>query len=194
MPTNPLSLFHEWLDMAKASEINDPDAMALATSTPDGVPSVRMVLLKSADDRGFKFHSNAQSQKGIEIENNKHVSLCFHWKSLRKQVRVDGVIHIIPDDEADAYFESRPYARQIGAWASQQSSPLDSRKTLVEKIKTLGTQYPQGTIIPRPPYWVGYRVVPEKIEFWWDNPDRLHDRIIYIQNDDKQWKTQRLYP
>lgn len=193
-PQTPLPLFLEWFELAKESEINDPDAMALATATKDGCPSVRMVLLKEANERGFKFHSNCESQKGNEIEENKHVALCFHWKSLRKQVRIEGIIELVSTQEADDYFAGRPYNRQIGAHASQQSRPLESREYLETQLEILSKKYPEGSEIPRPAYWVGYRVIPQKIEFWWDNPDRLHDRIVYTQNEQGNWDIQRLYP
>lgn len=193
---DPIEQFQKWFDLAKESEINDPDAMALATSTPDGKPSVRMVLLKQADEKGFKFHSNAGSQKGRQIEANKNAALCFHWKSLRKQVRVEGVIEIINAAESDTYFETRPYNRKIGAWASDQSRPLESRHHLEDKIKKLKEVYPEGKTIPRPDNWLGYRLKPESIEFWLDNPDRLHDRFIYRRdkNDQSRWNVTRLYP
>ncbi len=194
LPQNPLDLFHDWLDQAKQSEINDPEAMALATSTKDGYPSVRMVLLKSADEKGFKFHTNAESQKGSELMDNPNAALCFHWKTLRKQVRVEGKVEQVSKQEADEYFASRPYARQIGAWASQQSRVLESRETLENAIKALEKKYPNGSIVPRPAYWQGFRVKPEKIEFWWDNPDRLHDRFIYTKKGGGNWVVQRLYP
>lgn len=191
---NPIELFHKWLETAKKSEPNDPDAMALATCTKEGIPSVRMVLLKEANEHGFKFHSNAESQKGQELEENPYAALCFHWKSLRKQIRIDGKIEKVTKEEADDYFKNRPYNRKIGAWASQQSRPLESREHLEEKIKHLQTRYPDGEKVPRPEYWIGYRVVPEKIEFWWDNPDRLHDRILFTKSDHGIWEKQRLYP
>jgi len=191
---NPIAIFKTWLDEAKSSEINDPDAMALATATTDGKPSVRMVLLKSIDERGFKFHTNSDSQKGQEMLANPYVSLCFHWKSLRKQVRVDGVIQEVDTNEADEYFAGRPYNRQIGAWASDQSSPLDARTTLETRIKKFENQFADQDI-PRPPNWKGYIVCPHKIELWFDNPDRLHDRFIYLRDDDGKWGAgQRLYP
>lgn len=193
LPPNPLDLFHDWLSQATETEINDPAAMALATCTKDSKPSLRMVLLKQADEKGFKFHTNAESQKGLEIAQNPNVALCFYWKSLRKQVRVEGVVEIISDAEADEYFQTRPYKRQIGAWASQQSRPLESREHLEQRIKALEQQYPEGTIVPRPDNWQGYRVAPEKYEFWWDNPDRLHDRYTYTKTAD-EWQTERLYP
>lgn len=180
--------------MAHDSEINDPEAMALATSTKDGHPSVRMILLKDASEKGFKFHTNCESQKGKELDENPHAALCFHWKTLRKQVRIEGYVEKVRDEEADEYFKTRPYSRQIGAWASQQSRPLESREYLEEKLKVMRQQYPEGQGVPRPPYWTGYRVIPHKIEFWWDNPDRLHDRIIYTKSESGEWIIKRLYP
>jgi len=191
---NPIEQFQAWLDLATEAEVNDPGAMALATCTNDGKPSVRMVLLKQADHSGFKFHTNAGSQKGQEIEHNRNASLCFYWKSLRKQVRVEGHIEIISPKEADEYFSTRPYKRQIGAWASQQSRPLVSREHLEERIKEFEEKHPEGSKVPRPSDWVGYRLVPQKIEFWMDNPDRLHDRFIYEHQEDGNWDITRLYP
>lgn len=190
----PISQFNQWLEEATRSELNDPNAMALATSTKDGIPSVRMVLLKQADKNGFKFHSNAKSQKGNEIAKNPNVSLCFHWKTLRKQVRIDGKIEIVDTDEADEYFKTRPYNRKIGAWASEQSRPLESRDALEERIREYKSQYPDGSNIPRPKNWIGYRVIPSKIEFWMDNPDRLHDRFVYTLKGNAGWDITRLYP
>ncbi len=191
---DPISLFNEWLTLAKESEINDPEAMALATCTKDGKPSVRMILLKEANERGFKFHTNCESQKGKELDGNPHAALCFHWKSLRKQIRIEGHVEKVSTQEANDYFQNRPYARKIGAHASAQSRPLESRERLEQKLDALRGQYPERAEIPRPDYWVGYRVVPTKIEFWWDNNDRLHDRIAYIKDENEKWKTQRLYP
>ena len=194
LPDNPLQLFQNWLSMARESEINDPDAMALATCGKDGRPSVRMVLLKSFDEKGFKFHTNCESDKGQQLIENPYASLCFYWKSLRKQVRVDGAVIRAGEDEADQYFADRPYARQVGAWASQQSRPLESRDFLENRIREFEKLYPEGTKVPRPRYWIGYRVVPQSIEFWWDNPDRLHDRFVYEKNTDQNWTITRLYP
>lgn len=191
---DPISLFHEWLDEAKKSEINDPESFALATSTKDGKVSVRMILLKEADKKGFKFHTNEQSHKGCNLHENPRAALCFHWKTLRRQVRIEGIAEKVSPQEADEYFASRPYGRQIGAHASQQSRPLESREFLEKKIAELQKIHPEGTDIPRPPYWAGYRVVPEKIEFWWDNPDRLHDRLLYRRLEDDKWSITRLYP
>ncbi|MDH5723394.1 MAG: pyridoxamine 5'-phosphate oxidase [Alphaproteobacteria bacterium] len=194
LPENPLILFNNWMEQAKEQELNDPEAMALATCTKSGHPSVRIVLLKSFDEKGFKFHSNAESQKGQEIAENVLAALCFHWKSLRKQVRIEGHIEMASQKEADEYFVGRPYMRKIGAHASAQSRPLDSREFLEQKLEELKKLYPEGSDVPRPDYWVGYLVVPEKIEFWWDNPDRLHDRIVYTKDNQANWNQQRLYP
>ncbi len=194
MPEDPFSLFKEWLAEAEKSEINDPGAMALATCGNDGKPSVRMVLLKGLGDGGFKFHTNQESQKGSELSENPCAALCFHWKTLRKQVRAEGRIEIVDGKEADEYFADRPYERQIGAWASQQSRPLANRESLEATIEALQKQYPKGTLVPRPPYWIGYRLIPDNIEFWWDNPDRLHDRMKYTKYSKDMWTIQRLYP
>lgn len=193
-PNDPISFFQKWQKEAKENEINDPDAMALATCSRAGKPSVRMVLLKQIDDKGFKFHTNKESQKGNDLDGNPYAALCFHWKSLRKQVRVEGEIEIVTEKEANEYFSDRPYERQIGAWASQQSRPLKSREHLENKIKELEIKHPRQSNIPRPDYWIGYRLVPQIIEFWWDNPDRLHDRIQYTKNKQGNWSFQRLYP
>ncbi len=190
----PIPLFQEWLAEATEKEINDPGAMALATADENGHPSVRMVLLKQVDEKGFKFHTNCESKKGGQLDRNPHAALCFHWKSLRKQVRIEGHIEIVSEAEADEYFENRPYARQIGAWASQQSRPLDSREKLEDDIKKLEQQHPEGSKVPRPAYWIGYRLIPTNIEFWWDNPDRLHDRLLYTKNNKGEWDVTRLYP
>lgn len=191
---DPLDIFHEWLALAEESEVNDPDAMCLATVDADGQPSARMVLLKGADERGFKFHTNAESRKGLEIAGNSKVALCFHWKSLRKQVCVRGSVEMVSEAEADAYFAGRPHARQIGAWASQQSRELSSREALEAKIAEVEAEY-EGREVPRPPYWNGYIVKPETIEFWFDNPDRLHDRFVFERDKDGRWgRAKRLYP
>lgn len=191
---DPYALFESWLEEARKKELNDPEAMALATATTEGIPSVRMVLLKEHGKNGFKFHTNADSQKGNELSQNPRASICFHWKSLRRQVRAEGVVKTVSDTDADTYFASRPYNRQIGAWASEQSRPLDSRAHLEARITELEKQYPEGTTVPRPPYWKGYLLVPNKIEFWIGNKDRLHDRWVYHQNDKGGWDTNGLYP
>lgn len=193
LPNDPLTLFHKWFEEAQAGEPNDPDAMALATASADGRPIVRMVLLKQADERGFKFHSNEQSFKGRHLAANPYAALCFHWKSLRRQICVQGTVETAPDAETDEYFTTRPYERQIGAWASDQSRPLEHRKILENKMADLKKQYPEDGV-PRPPHWVGYILKPERIEFWWSHPDRLHDRFEYRKNSGGVWTIQRLYP
>ena len=189
---DPIALFGEWLALAKASEINDPNAMALATVDEDGLPDVRMVLLKDFDATGFVFYTNYQSAKGREILANPKAALCFHWKSLRKQVRVRGPVSQVSAEEADAYFTSRPRGSRIGAWASQQSRPLESRFALEKAVAAYTARYAIGEI-PRPDYWSGFRVAPEQMEFWSDGAFRLHDRLQFVR-DGGGWQTSRLYP
>jgi len=188
---DPFALFQVWFDLARASELNDPNAMALATSTPEGRPSVRMVLLKHFDARGFTFYTNGESRKGGELTANPRAALCFHWKSQRRQVRVEGPIEPVSAADSDAYFHSRSRRSQIGAVASQQSRPLASREELEAKAAEIAARYP-GEIL-RPEHWRGFRVVPETIEFWQDGPDRLHDRIVFSR-DGGGWSKTRLYP
>jgi pyridoxamine 5'-phosphate oxidase len=188
---DPIALFGTWFELAKASEVNDPNAMSLATATADARPSVRMVLMKKVDAKGFTFYTNEQSQKGQELIANPHAALCFHWKSLRRQVRVEGAVEAVSAADSDDYFHSRSRRSQIGAIASQQSRPLASRSELEAKAAELAAQYPG--VIPRPAHWRGFLVVPERIEFWQDGPDRLHDRIVFTRNGDGWGKT-RLYP
>jgi pyridoxamine 5'-phosphate oxidase len=189
----PFNLFRSWLEEAAASEINDPNAMALATVDPDGMPNVRMVLLKGLDERGFVFYTNFESAKGREILATRKAALCFHWKSLRRQVRVRGNVEIVSDDEADAYFQSRPRNSRIGAWASKQSRPLESRFALEKAVAEYTAKHLVGEI-QRPPYWSGFRVIPERIEFWHDRPFRLHDRIVFSRATEDSWSKSRLYP
>jgi pyridoxamine 5'-phosphate oxidase len=191
---DPFQLFAAWLTEATASEPRDPTAMTLATVDADGLPNARMVLLKGADERGFVFYTNMASQKGKELEAHPQAALVFHWKSLNKQVRVRGLAERVTDTEADAYFASRPKQAQIGAWASKQSSPLESRLAFEKAIALYAAKYAIGEV-PRPPNWSGYRIVPLSIEFWQDRPFRLHDRIAFKRpKPDAPWSKTRLYP
>lgn len=194
MGVNPFELFGEWLEAAKASEINDPEGMCVATVGADGMPSSRMLLLKAFDARGFVFFTNSLSRKGSQLAENPKAALCFHWKSLRRQVRIEGPVEVIDEAESDAYFMSRPRGSRIGAWASLQSQPLDSRDTLQERVQELTRQYGENDDIPRPSHWFGYRVNPVRIEFWQDGAFRLHDRFVFTRKDDGIWTSQRLYP
>ena len=189
---DPFRLFEDWMQAAKASEPNDPNALALATATPDGHPSVRMVLLKGFDDRGFVFYTNYESRKGGELQANPHAALLFHWKSLRRQVRVEGPVGPVTEAEADAYFASRARVSRLGAIASDQSRPLPSRAEFERRVAALDAQYP-GDTIPRPVHWSGFRVTPESIEFWQDMPFRLHDRRVFTR-DGNGWRKTTLYP
>jgi pyridoxamine 5'-phosphate oxidase len=190
----PLTLFRSWFGEAKAREPNDPDAMALATVDSEGLPNVRMVLLKSANERGFVFYSNCESAKGGELAGNPKAALCFHWKSLRRQVRLRGPVEQCSCEEADSYFASRPRGSRIGAWASKQSRPLESRFALEKSVALETARFGLGAI-PRPDYWCGYRLVPLEMEFWHDRPFRLHDRIRFRrESPDSAWEKTRLYP
>ena len=189
---DPIVEFKDWLAEAEAGESVNPNAMALATSTPDGQPSVRMVLLKAVDDRGFVYYTNAESCKGEEIAANPQASLCFYWKSLGRQVRVDGAVSIIADEEADAYFETRDRGAQIGAWASAQSRPMKTKFDLEKNVAKFAAKFHVGPI-PRPDFWCGYRVIPRTIEFWVERPSRLHDRWLYHKAEDG-WTMETLYP
>lgn len=188
----PFALFAKWLKDAEGSEINDPNAVALATVDADGLPNVRMVLLKGVDDRGFVFYTNFESQKGQEILGQKKAAMCFHWKSLRRQVRVRGPVSVVSDEEADAYYASRARGSRIGAWASKQSRPLEGRFALEKAVAEYTAKFAIGEI-PRPPYWSGFRIEPTSIEFWHDRQFRLHDRVEFRRTDGG-WEKVRMYP
>jgi pyridoxamine 5'-phosphate oxidase len=187
----PIEQFARWFAEAAARE-PEANAMTVATVAADGAPSARMILLKGVDDRGFVFYTNLDSRKGGELGANPHVALCFHWKSLGRQVRVEGTVERVNDAEADAYFATRPRESQLGAWASDQSRPLESRARLEERVADEEKRFAGGPI-PRPPHWSGYRVLPSRIEFWESRPFRLHDRLVYVR-DGGSWRSERLYP
>jgi pyridoxamine 5'-phosphate oxidase len=190
----PLRLFAAWMEEAKRKEPADPNAMALATVDSGGLPDVRMVLLKGLDDRGFVFYTNTESQKGQEMAANPKAALLFHWKSLTRQIRIRGPVETVTAEEADAYFATRPRLAQLGAWASQQSRPLESRLAFEKAIAVQTAKYALGSV-PRPPYWAGYRVVPMRMEFWHDRPFRLHDRVAFQRDSlGGTWRKTRLYP
>jgi pyridoxamine 5'-phosphate oxidase len=189
---DPLALFNAWLAEALAKEPNDGNAMALATVDEDGLPDVRMVLLKEADARGFVFYTNTDSDKGRQLAANPKAALVFHWKSLRRQVRVRGVISQVSEAEADAYWKTRARSAQLGAWASEQSRPLPDRLALEKRIAEFGLKFGLGRV-PRPAHWSGYRLVPQVIEFWRDRPFRLHERLVF-EKTPAGWVTKRLFP
>lgn len=191
-PANPIDHFRDWLKEAEGTEPNDPNAMALATADAEGRPSVRMVLLKDVDERGFTFYTNLESRKGGQLAANPHAGLCFHWKTLRRQVRVEGRVEAVAPEEADAYFASRQRLSQIGAWASRQSRPLEGRFELEKRVAEFTAKFGFGAV-PRPEFWSGFRIVPSLIEFWEDKPFRLHDRIVYHRTE-SGWTTERLFP
>ena len=191
-PENPFELFDAWFKEAAAREPSDPEAMALATVGTDGQPSVRIVLLRGLDARGFTFYTNYESRKGQQLLDTPRAALCFHWKSVNRQVRVEGAVEQVGAEEADVYFAGRPRASRIGAWASLQSRPLSGRFELERRIAHYTAKFGLGGI-PRPPFWSGFRVVPASIEFWEQRPFRLHDRLVYHRRDDG-WITERLYP
>jgi pyridoxamine 5'-phosphate oxidase len=190
---DPLDQFRRWFAEAQAAQIREPNAMTLATATPDGIPSARVVLLKGFDDRGFVFFTNYQSRKGEELEENPHAALVFYWGELERQVRITGTVTKTPREESEAYFASRPVPAQIGAWVSEQSSVIANRKILEDQYTALAQWY-EGQEIPAPPHWGGYLVSPETIEFWQGRPSRLHDRILFTRIDESKWEIERLSP
>ena len=192
-PDDPIALFQSWLTLAESTEPNDPNAMSLATIDSAGRPAVRIVLLKAIDERGFVFYTNRTSHKGTDLSTNAVAALCFHWKTLRAQVRVTGSVEWVSNDESDAYYNTRPIGSRIGAWASQQSQILESRTVLCQRVDDMAGRFARDEKIPRPPHWGGYRVKPESIEFWHDGADRLHTRVLYTLGDG-QWTKVMLYP
>ena len=189
---DPIQRFKDWLGDAEKTEPNDPTAMTLATASPEGVPSARMVLLKGVDDRGFVFYTNLTSRKAKELQANPKAALCFHWKSLRRQVRVEGTVETVSDGEADDYFAGRPRISQLGAWASKQSQPLEGRFELEARVAKYTTKFNIGSV-PRPPFWSGFRLMPDSIEFWQDQEFRLHMRFVFGRIDGG-WTVGELYP
>jgi len=192
MADNPFELFDAWMAEAREAEINDSNAMALATVGADGQPSIRMVLLKGHDQRGFVFYTNLNSRKARDLIDRRKAALLFHWKSLRRQVRIEGSVSGVSQDEADAYFATRARDSQLGAWASDQSQPLPSRELFEAQFAEMQARF-DGQDVPRPPHWSGFRVAPERIEFWQDRPHRLHERRLFVR-DDEGWTEGLLYP
>ena len=191
---NPFKLFEEWFNEAKNSELNDPNALALATSNKEGASTVRMVLLKSFSEKGFVFYTNLNSKKSEDIKSNPQASMCFHWKSLLRQIRISGKINSVSDKEANEYYNSRSYGSRIGAWASNQSTILDNRDQLYKTINIFQKKYPDKNNVPRPEYWSGWNLSPDEIEFWLDGENRIHQRLKYIKLKENHWKKVLLNP
>jgi len=187
-----LARFRKWMSAAEEKELNNPNAMSLATANADGVPSVRIVLLKQYDERGFVFYTNLSSRKGLEMAENPAASLCFHWKSTDSQIRIDGQVEKVSDEQADAYFSSRPRTSRIGAWASKQSQPMEGRFEFEGRIAKYTAKFGLGEV-PRPDFWSGYRLVPNRLEFWHEYAFRLHDRDVFVF-DGSEWRLEKLYP
>ena len=190
---DPIAQFRRWFDAALAADLHEPNAITLATATPEGRPSARIVLLKGFDERGFVFYTSYEGRKSEEVEANPRCALVFYWGELERQVRVEGGVSRIPEEESDEYFGSRPRGSQLGAWASEQSRPVEGRDALEERLRNLEAEY-EGRELPRPPFWGGYRVEPEVIEFWQGRENRLHDRLVYRRSDDGEWERERLQP
>ena len=191
---DPFELFERWFDEAKKNEINDPNALALGTASKDGIPSVRMVLLKGFDKEGFVFYTNLNSQKGNQIKENPNATMCFHWKSLLRQIRIVGVLSQVSADTADKYYNSRGYESRIGAWASKQSSVLKNRNELLDSLKAFRKKYNDQDKVPRPSHWSGFNLKPSSIEFWLDGDNRIHERLKYILNENNEWTKSLLSP
>jgi pyridoxamine 5'-phosphate oxidase len=191
---DPFELFERWFDEAKKNEINDPNALALGTASKDGIPSVRMVLLKGFDKEGFVFYTNLNSQKGNQIKENPNATMCFHWKSLLRQIRIVGVLSQVSSDTADKYYNSRGYESRIGAWASKQSSVLKNRNELLDSLKAFRKKYNDQDKVPRPSHWSGFNLKPSSIEFWLDGDNRIHERLKYTLNENNEWTKSLLSP
>ena len=191
---NPFDLFEKWFEEAKSNEINDPNALALGTANKEGIPSVRMVLLKDFDKNGFVFYTNLNSQKGNEIKENPNATMCFHWKSLLRQIRITGTLKQVDDKVADDYYDTRAYESRIGAWASKQSSVLKNREELLNNLEEFKKKYSDKNNVPRPNYWSGWNLNPASIEFWLDGNNRIHERLKYTLNEKKIWTKSLLSP
>ena len=191
---NPIELFKEWFNEAKSIEINDPNALSLATTDKNGIPSVRIVLLKDFNQNGFVFYTNIDSKKSIDIKANPYASMCFHWKGLLRQVRITGKVIKVSEEEADIYYNTRPYGSRIGAWASKQSTVLKSRDELYQSIENYKKKYPNKENVPRPNHWSGWNLNPNEIEFWLDGKDRIHQRLKYVKKQNGDWERFLLSP
>ena len=191
---DPFELFEKWFSEAKKKEINDPNALALGTASKEGIPSVRMVLLKGFDKNGFVFYTNLNSQKGEELKKNPNASMCFHWKSLLRQIRIVGTLKLVDNKTADDYYNSRAYESRIGAWASKQSSFLENRSELLENMEIFRKKYNDKENVPRPSHWSGWRLKPSSIEFWLDGENRIHERLKYISDENNIWVKKLLSP
>jgi pyridoxamine 5'-phosphate oxidase len=190
---DPIEQFRRWFDEALAADLHEPNAMTVATATPEGRPSGRIVLLKGFDERGFVFYTNYEGRKSGELETNPYAALVLYWGELERQVRIEGRVSRVSEEESDAYFAGRPRGSQLGAWVSEQSRPVEDRGALEERLRELEAEY-EGREVPRPPFWGGYRVEPEVMEFWQGRENRLHDRLRYRRSDDEGWRRERLQP